>query len=130
MSPKGIKYQHLGRISTIESPIKSTSRQLSHDQSEEDWIEVKGKNEKTLIVTKKRVTYSPASVGTPNPYGDLHERDEKNAETYLSPTGNVPVMRSKEIVVHTISSPKTPSPFGRQQQQSSQREAVRAPVGD
>ena len=46
--------------------IKSTSRQLSHDQSEEDWIEVKGKNEKTPIVTKKRVTYSPASVGTPN----------------------------------------------------------------
>ena len=66
MSPKGIKYQHLGRISTIESPIKSTSRQLSSDQSEEEWIVVKGKNEKTLIVTKKRVTYSPASVGTPN----------------------------------------------------------------
>ena len=66
MSPKGINYRDLGRISTIESPIKSTSRQLSHDQSEEDWIEVKGKNEKTPIVTKKRVTYSPASVGTPN----------------------------------------------------------------
>ena len=54
MSPKGINYRDLGRISTIESPIKSTSRQLSHDQSEEDWIEVKGKNEKTPIVTKKK----------------------------------------------------------------------------
>ena len=41
VSPKGINYRDLGRLS--ESPIESSSRQISFDQSEEEWIEVKRK---------------------------------------------------------------------------------------